>query len=280
MRHTYECPLRWADMDMLGHVNNVTYMDYLQEARIELFASHRSFQAGEAIAEGVVVVRHEVEFVTPLTFRRQPVLIDTWVSWIKAGSFAFEYEVYDDSDAGRVVFLRATTVMAPFVFDTGRPRRITAEERVFLEGYLETREPRPELSTAGKPRHSYPLRVRWSDVDAYRHVNNVQYFEFFQEARISYVMDLHTRGEQWSEHVVARTDIDYLKQMQFQHQPYDVRSWVSHVGTRSFTIAGEICDENTVFARCQVVMVTFDRETQQAAAMPEDQRAALLAQLR
>ena len=29
VRHTYECPVRWADMDMLGHVNNVTYVDYL-----------------------------------------------------------------------------------------------------------------------------------------------------------------------------------------------------------------------------------------------------------
>ena len=29
-----------------------------------------------------------------------------------------------------------------------------------------------------------PMRVRWSDVDAYGHVNNVKYFEYFQEARI------------------------------------------------------------------------------------------------
>jgi len=40
MRHVYECPMRWADMDMLGHVNNVTYVDYLQEARIDMLAAH------------------------------------------------------------------------------------------------------------------------------------------------------------------------------------------------------------------------------------------------
>src|SRR5215467_663306 len=28
-RHIYYCPLRWADMDSLGHVNNVVYVDYL-----------------------------------------------------------------------------------------------------------------------------------------------------------------------------------------------------------------------------------------------------------
>ncbi len=37
MRHRYECPpLRWADLDVLGHVNNVRYVDYLQEARSAL----------------------------------------------------------------------------------------------------------------------------------------------------------------------------------------------------------------------------------------------------
>ena len=38
--------------------------------------------------------------------------------------------------------------------------------------------------------HRYELRVRWSDVDAYGHVNNVVYFEYFQEARISFLAEL------------------------------------------------------------------------------------------
>ena len=40
VRHRYECPMRWADMDLLGHVNNVTYVDYLQEARVDLLRHH------------------------------------------------------------------------------------------------------------------------------------------------------------------------------------------------------------------------------------------------
>ena len=36
VRHRYVCPLRWADLDLLGHVNNVRYVDYLQEARLDL----------------------------------------------------------------------------------------------------------------------------------------------------------------------------------------------------------------------------------------------------
>lgn len=35
MRHIYSCPLRWSDMDAFGHVNNVVFLRYLEEARID-----------------------------------------------------------------------------------------------------------------------------------------------------------------------------------------------------------------------------------------------------
>lgn len=34
-RHIFRCPLRWADMDAFGHVNNVAFLRYLEEARID-----------------------------------------------------------------------------------------------------------------------------------------------------------------------------------------------------------------------------------------------------
>ena len=71
-RHIYLCPLRWADMDALGHVNNVIYVDYLQESRVDMLRTHAPATGGEQLAEGTVVVRHEVEFVAPLVFRFDP----------------------------------------------------------------------------------------------------------------------------------------------------------------------------------------------------------------
>ena len=53
-------------MDSLGHVNNVTYVDYLQESRVDMLRTHAPTTGGEQLAEGTVVVRHEVEFVAPL----------------------------------------------------------------------------------------------------------------------------------------------------------------------------------------------------------------------
>ncbi|AVV42553.1 thioesterase [Streptomyces sp. P3] len=126
MRHIYRCPLRWADMDAYGHVNNVVFLRYLEEARIDfLFRPDKDFQ------QGSVVARHEIDYKRQLVHRHMPVDIELWVTAIRAASFTISYEVKDDD----VVYVRASTVIVPFDFSTQRPRRITAEERLFLEEY-------------------------------------------------------------------------------------------------------------------------------------------------
>jgi acyl-CoA thioester hydrolase len=274
-------------MDMLQHVNNVTYVDYLQEARIDMFTSHPEFRGGEDLGEGVVVVRHELDFVAPLTFRSRPILVDSWITEIRAGSFTMAYEVYDEGEAGRQVYLRASSVLAPFVFAAERPRRLSDVEREVLGRYLAPEEPRSLLEGAGVSRHVYPLKVRWSDVDAYRHVNNVKYIEYFQEARIRYMMRMHEDGDSFGSIVVARTDVDYRRPILFRMAPYEVHSWISHVGRSSFVIAAEIRDPaagapgsgGAVLASSKVVAVGFDQETQRAAPLAPDHRARLVAQL-
>lgn len=137
MRHIYHCPLRWADLDVLGHVNNVRYVDYLQEARVDMLSLHGSSSAGQEMSEGVVVVQHDITFVRPLLLRPEPVRIETWVSRVRAASFTMAYEIVDDPGGGdRVVYARATTILTPFLFDEQRPRRITPDERTMLSRFL------------------------------------------------------------------------------------------------------------------------------------------------
>ncbi|ANJ07542.1 acyl-CoA thioesterase [Streptomyces parvulus] len=131
MRHIYRCPLRWADMDAYGHVNNVVFLRYLEEARIDfLFRPEKDFQ------QGSVVARHEIDYKRQLVHRHHPVDIELWVTEIRAASFTITYEVKD----GDVVYVRASTVIVPFDFQTQRPRRITAEEREFLREYTDEKE--------------------------------------------------------------------------------------------------------------------------------------------
>lgn len=125
-------------MDSLGHVNNVVYVDYLQEARVDMLRVHAPVTGGERLAEGVVVVRHEVEFLRPLVFRFEPVRIESWVTEVRAATFTMAYEILDElPDGERRVYLRARSVLSPYVFAQERPRRIGPQERSVLERFLE-----------------------------------------------------------------------------------------------------------------------------------------------
>lgn len=118
-------------MDAYGHVNNVVFLRYLEEARIDfLFRPEKDFK------QGSVVARHEIDYKRQLVHRHQPVDIELWVTEIRAASFTITYEVKDPDQ----VYVRASTVIVPFDFSTQRPRRITSEEREFLEEYRDDAE--------------------------------------------------------------------------------------------------------------------------------------------
>ena len=273
--------MRWADLDHLGHVNNVVYVDYLQEARVDMLRAHG--RGTGALAEGLVVVRHEVTYLKPLTYDFRPVSIECWVTDIKAATFTMAYEIFHDTpstdgaDGDRIVYVRATTVLTPFVFAEERPRRITAQERETLEGHLEP-DQQPRRRTPPLPEEvtsHYPIHVRFSDVDVYGHVNNVKYFEYLQEARISMIAELVPRRR--FSVVVAQTDVDYLQPLLFRADPYDCRTSITRVGTRSMTVESEIRDSDRVLARARVVVVFFDLAGGRSAEPESEVREVLMA---
>ena len=268
--------MRWADLDLLGHVNNVTYVDYMQEARVDMFRTHAPDSRADDLAEGVVVVRHEVTYVSSLTFSFEPVAIECWVTEIRAASFTMAYEIFAEDEAGeRTVYLRARTVLTPYVFATERPRRLHDEEKEALSRLLEPDEPvrpPPAPVVVDVPGGSYPVQVRFSDVDVYGHVNNVKYFEYFQEARIHLMV---AQGRELGEGlhlVVAQTDVDYRRPILFRAEPYDCRTWVSRIGSTSAVFESVVLDGDEVLARARVVGVCIDSRTGRPAPVPDELR--------
>ncbi|QES50122.1 thioesterase [Streptomyces venezuelae] len=132
-RHIYRCPLRWSDMDAFGHVNNVVFLRYLEEARIDFMFRLAPGNGSQSFQGGSVVARHEIDYKRPLVHRHEPVTIESWVTKIGAASLTIAYEVKDED----TVYVRASTVVVPFDLETQRPRRITEEERYFLEKYVD-----------------------------------------------------------------------------------------------------------------------------------------------
>jgi acyl-CoA thioester hydrolase len=65
--HTSRQPIRWGDMDALGHVNNTVYFRYMEQARIEwLFGLYPERSAFGRT--GPVIVNASCTFLEPLVY--------------------------------------------------------------------------------------------------------------------------------------------------------------------------------------------------------------------
>lgn len=137
-RHIYRCPLRWSDMDAFGHVNNVVFLRYLEEARIDFMFRLAPGDGSPSFSGGSVVARHEIDYLRPLVHRHEPVIIESWVTKIGAASLTIAYEVKDAQGHGEEVYVRASTVVVPYNLELQRPRRISAEEKSFLQEYVDS----------------------------------------------------------------------------------------------------------------------------------------------
>jgi acyl-CoA thioester hydrolase len=128
---------RWSDLDAYNHVNNVTWLEYLQEARVDMLFVHAPAGGAEGLAEGVLVVRAELDYRRPMTFRQEPYPIEMWVSKVGGASFTVSYEIAETgSDGKRILYGRAATVLAPVDLATGHPRRLSTIERDVLNRFL------------------------------------------------------------------------------------------------------------------------------------------------
>jgi acyl-CoA thioester hydrolase len=261
VRHLYTCQLRRADLHGDGTVGNVLVVDYLQEARLDLLRHHDTSPTPSP-GEGLVVVRTVVDYVRPIRLSDAPLVVDTWVCELRAASFTVAYELR--TEAG--VHARATTVLTPFVFATGRPRRLTPDELARLETtsdvppFADGRRERP--AAWSEEAYRRPIQVRFSDVDLLGHVNNVRYLDYLQDAQTDLAVGVfrEARVDGTVDLVVVRTDIDYLGQMNLRPEPYAVWARVEAVGTTSVTYELELRDDDRVMARSRVVSVNVDED--------------------
>lgn len=123
----------------------------------------------------------------------------------------------------------------------------------------------------GVTRLFVPVQLRWSDLDAYGHVNNVEMFRLLEEARIT-AFWAHPQEDEvaapadpaafaapaaWptavldsgpgaSSHTfVARQEIEYLRPLGFDRRPVRVEMWIGHMGGASLDVCYEVHDDGT-----------------------------------
>ncbi|MFJ9414010.1 acyl-CoA thioesterase [Streptomyces sp. NPDC101227] len=127
-------------------------------------------------------------------------------------------------------------------------------------------------------RHLYSCPLRWSDMDAFGHVNNAVFVRYLEEARIDFMRRLapgdgspsFTGGS-----VVARHEIDYVRQLVHRHSPVSIELWVTKISAASMTIAYEVKDEETLYLRASTVVVPFDFAQERPRRITAEEKAIL-----
>ncbi len=101
-----------------------------------------------------------------------------------------------------------------------------------------------------------PVQLRWSDMDAYGHINNVEMFRVLEEARIAAFWTHPHPGDDggWPTAVidagpdaatvmlVARQEIEYLHPLGYRRAPVIVELWIGHLGGASIEVCYEVHD--------------------------------------
>lgn len=131
-RYRVDVPLRWSDMDAYGHVNNVQFLRLLEDARVIGFEGWFG-QDRSVLSEGILVARHEIEYLAPLLFRVPPIVVEMWATKIGGAGFDLAYEVRDGLCDPDTVYARAETTLVLYDFATSRPRRMDDALRAVLD---------------------------------------------------------------------------------------------------------------------------------------------------
>ena len=109
-------------------------------------------------------------------------------------------------------------------------------------------------------RFVYDAAVRWSDMDAYGHVNNARFLTLFEEARVAmFFIGARAYGLGSFEEgiVIARHEVDYLKPVDYGDS-VRIEMWISQLRAASFTVSYEMFDEGVLASRAKSVCVPYN----------------------
>lgn len=138
--------LRWGDQDAYGHVNNVAYARYLEEARVRTFwlgsgrertGMERHFRGDDPDGPKMLVASQQIEFLRVLEYAEQPITVELWIGKLGGSSLEVHYEIVDGSQAERTVVARAITVVVIVDGKTLRPMRLSGEGRESVEAWMD-----------------------------------------------------------------------------------------------------------------------------------------------
>lgn len=124
--------------------------------------------------------------------------------------------------------------------------------------------------------HTFTIPVRWSDMDAYQHVNNTVYLQWLESARINLAEELLSGSD--TTFVLAHVSMDYRRPV-FYPDTIQLDSVVGKLGNTSVTLQTDFTSlqHQTTVAVAESVVVLFDFNTQKPIPWSEKYRNKLSA---
>ena len=268
IRH-YEC-------DAYGHVNNVNYLRYMQEATFDAAAA-----AGYGLARHVALGHHwlvretEIEYLRPLVYG-DSARVKTWVADFRRVRLWRVHELYNA--ASGELAARGSTEWVYLNSATGQPAAIPSEMMAafFPEGApapAARRDPFPEPPPPPPGVFTLRRRVRWPDVDPLRHVNNAVYLSYAEDCGFQVGDHFGWPPQRMWEAGFAilprRHHVEYRQAAVFGDE-VEVATWAYDIkratGTRHYLIT-RVAD-GAALARVNSLYVWVDREALRPMRVP------------
>jgi len=113
------------EIDDLGHVNNVAFLDWMQQAAIAHSAKNGwSSEDYHRIGRGWVAKSHKIEYHAP-AYLDEEILVHTWVASMQRVSSVRRFRIYRKCD--NILLAEAETLWAFVNYETGKLVRIPDE---------------------------------------------------------------------------------------------------------------------------------------------------------
>ncbi len=132
--HHIDIPLRYGDIDALGHVNNVAYFQFLEEARVRSFGEWTG-DPDRAAGLTFVVASQRLEYRSAISYRVKPIRVELWAVSVGTSSLELGYVVRDHPDTGDTVYAVASTLMVHVDAEKQRPAPLTDDLRRVLDNH-------------------------------------------------------------------------------------------------------------------------------------------------
>jgi acyl-CoA thioester hydrolase len=126
-------------------------------------------------------------------------------------------------------------------------------------------------------RYVYECPVRWSDMDAYGHVNNARMLTLYEEARVAMMfVGARERGLTSLEEgiVIYRHEVDYLRPVDYGPS-VRIEMWIDELRASRFTVAYELFNGSELASRARSVCVPFDLTAQRPRRLTDAEREFL-----